>query len=407
MGNAMRTAKGSAVSLQHVISVLGVVALILGMLTVPSRALAEGDCGPRGGLGKPGCGPPTPNPSPVVLRGGQPGSTQRTAITIVLERGESLGQSSPGTPGKPGGVNIFIRTDSQPERQTTPEDAGYFLFIKDPMPDGGQLLVYQRLDQQQPNPPSRQDPFTEIQVLLVPIAPEPPSAPTNPQIRNWRTTRVNVLYEARQAAVNLIQRIGLPGVGLHTNPAAGLTNLPSWFWASVDQGQLDPAGSLTIPYPWITTWQEEVQVCDSHQVPGTDPPVIDRQCHNEWQDGSESGTDYATISAQLAAASFTRFFGDQRYETYGPSVGMGRASRDISAPSPVRHTYTRSSLQELGDGGYLVQLYATWSAAYSVTTSTGQSESFTIPVARSNVYSARHQVRESQAALGRVEGGGE
>ena len=268
----MRTTKGSAVSLRYAISVLGVVSLILGMLTVPSRALAEGDCGPRGGLGKPGCGPPTPNPSPVVLRGGQPGSTQRTAITIVLERGESLGQSSPGTPGKPGGVNIFIRTDSQPERQTTPEDAGYFLFMKDPMPNGGQLLIYQRLDQQQPNPPSRQDPFTEIQVLLVPIAPEPPTAPTNPQIRNWRTTRVNVLYEARQAAVNLIQRIGLPGVGLHTNPAAGLTNLPSWFWATVDQGQLDPTGSLTIPYPWITTWQEEVQVCDSRQVPGTDPP---------------------------------------------------------------------------------------------------------------------------------------
>jgi hypothetical protein len=234
------------------------------------------------------------------------------------------------------------------------------------------------------------------------VAAQPPTAPNDPQIRAWRTTRVDVLYEGRQAAVDLVRGVGLPGLELHANPAAGLTNLPSWFWATVGQGQLDPSGSLTVPYPWETTWQEEVEVCTSRQVPDTNPPVIDRDCRMEWQDRRESGTDYATISVQLAAASFSWFFGDDRYDTFGRDAGLGRQSRDINNPSPVRHTYTRSSLDQLADEGYLVQLYATWSATYSITTNTGQSESFTIPVARSNVYDVRHQVRESQAIVGRA-----
>jgi len=273
--------------------------------------------------------------------------------------------------------------------------------MQNPMPDGGRLLIYQRVDQQQPNPASRQDPFAELRVLLVPVAAQPPNPPNAPQIRAWRTTRVDVLYESRQAAVNLVRRVELPGLELHANPTAGLTNLPSWFWATVGQGQLDPSGSITVPYPWETTWQEEVQVCAPRLVPNTDPPVIDRQCSTEWQERRESGTDYAVISVQLAAASFSWFFGDDRFDTFGRDAGLGRASRDMSDPSPVRHLYSRSSLDQLAVGGYLVQLYATWSATYSIATTTGQSESFTIPVARSNVYGLRHQVRESQAIVGR------
>ena len=71
-------------------------------------------------------------------------------------------------------------------------------------------------------------------------------------------------------------------------------------------------------------------------------------------------------------------------------------------PPPVRHLYTRSSLQQIAEGGYEVQLDASWEARVTVTTSTGQSESFTIPGARTNVYSARHAVRESQAIVGQA-----
>ena len=49
-----------------------------------------------------------------------------------------------------------------------------------------------------------------------------------------------------------------------------------------------------------------------------------------------------------------------------------------------------------------VELDATWEARITVGTSTGQSESFTIPGARTNVYSSRHAVRESQAIVGQV-----
>jgi hypothetical protein len=101
----------------------------------------------------------------------------------------------------------------------------------------------------------------------------------------------------------------------------------------------------------------------------------------------------------LVATRANWWFGDGRYQPYGRE-GIGVASYDINNPPPVRHLYSRSSLQDVVGGGYEVQLDATWEARITVSTSTGESESFTIPVARTNVYAARHAVRESQAVVG-------
>ncbi|MDQ6671525.1 MAG: hypothetical protein M3069_12375 [Chloroflexota bacterium] len=63
-----------------------------------------------------------------------------------------------------------------------------------------------------------------------------------------------------------------------------------------------------------------------------------------------------------------------------------------------------SSLQYVDDGGYRVEAFVAWQTTYSLSLDNGQSETFTIPGARSNVFTARHQVRESQAVVARSRG---
>ena len=169
---------------------------------------------------------------------------------------------------------------------------------------------------------------------------------------------------------------------------------------SVQQGDLDPGRGFSVAIPWETTWQEEVEVCQSGQVPGSDPPVID-PCQSktqEWEDESESGVITANVAVQLQATNVTWWFGDGQAEPYARE-GLGKASYDINDPSPVRHTYLVSSLQHVAEGGYDVRAFVAWQATYSLALSNGQSETFTIPGARSNVFAARHQVRESQAVV--------
>jgi hypothetical protein len=157
---------------------------------------------------------------------------------------------------------------------------------------------------------------------------------------------------------------------------------------------------MTLAIPWQTTWEEEVDVCESGEVPGSDPPV-----HNpclsrrtEWQGRSESGEITATIGIQLQAYEVTWWFGDDQFESYGRD-GLGRASYDVNDPSPVRHTYRVSSLRQLAQGGYEVRALVAWQATYAIALSNGQSETMTIPGARSNVFTTRHEVREAQAIL--------
>ena len=159
---------------------------------------------------------------------------------------------------------------------------------------------------------------------------------------------------------------------------------------------------MTVSIPWETTWQEEVDVCEAGQVPDTDPPVVDgcRTRRTEWQDRRESGTIQASITIQLQATNITWWFGDDQFQSYARE-GLGKASHDVSDPSPVQHTYVRSSLQDVAQSGYPVQAFVAWQAQYSLSLSSGESETFTIPGARSNVYTVRHQVRESQAIVGR------
>jgi hypothetical protein len=359
--------------------------------SLPASADGGGGCGPQAGRGT-GC-QPTPNPAPVTLAFSMPGRDDAVAVMVTLARG--IQQDRDGPPGWPSAVQVRTwDTDPTTPRPPTLEEQGYILASEARRQDGS-LLVFEN-----PEIPE----WTPGQTILVLVRPEQPPAPTG-RIRNWQTTRVYALFEARQAAVNAIASIGLPQLQVQANPAAGLTNLPNWFWVSVELGQLDPARGLSVPIPWETTWQEEVDVCQAGTVPGSNPPVVNPcQSHRtEWQDRRASGVIPANIFVQLQATNVTWWFGDNQIESYARE-GLGAASYDINSPSPVRHTYLVSSLQHVNEGGYEVRAFVAWQATYVLSLSNGQSETFTIPGARSNVFTARHEVRESQAVLAQVRG---
>jgi hypothetical protein len=306
-----------------------------------------------------------------------------------MASGQFIDDLDPGAAGT--GPHLYIRTG---RRGATLEEQGFFLTGTLRSDDSGQLFLF--------TSPQDRD-ILDSFVLLIFVPPAGATPPSDPDIRNWRTTRVDILYEARREAAQLAGSVSLPHLQIHSNPPQGLVNLPSWFWATVSFGQLDPAASQTITRPWETTWEQAITRCVTGVVPGSDPPVVDpcASRRTDWESRRVSGVDSATVAAQLVAMRANWWFGDGRYQPYGRE-GIGVASYDVNSPPPVRHLYTRSSLDDIADGGYEVQLDATWEARITVGTSTGQSESFTIPGARTNVYSSRHAVRESQAIVGQV-----
>jgi len=221
----MRTTDaGRAPSLLTVVAVF-VCGTVGWILIAPAVALGQSaSCGPLGGGGSLRC-----NPTPVTISFSMPGRDDATAITVTLARG--LQQDRNGPPGSPPAVQVRTwETDPTTPRPPTLEEQGYILASEARRQDGS-LLVFEN-----PDIPE----WTPGQTILVLVRPEQPPAPTG-RIRNWQTTRVYALFEARQAAVNAIASIGLPQLQVQANPAAGLTNLPNWFWVSVEQGKLDPA----------------------------------------------------------------------------------------------------------------------------------------------------------------------
>jgi hypothetical protein len=213
--------------------------------------------------------------------------TQHAGFPVVS--GQSTGGFDPGNAGmKP---QFTVKTA---DRGATLEEQGFFQTGTLRSDGSGQLVLFT----------SPQDPtIPDSRVLLVLVPPQDPTPPVDGSIRNWRTTRVDILYQARREAARVIGSIGLPGLQLHANPPYGLANVPTWFWATVASGQLDPAGTTRLTSPWETTWEQAVTHCVAGTEPGSDPPV-ENPCAREetvWEPRRLTGVDTASIAAQLVA----------------------------------------------------------------------------------------------------------
>src|SRR5713101_4921145 len=303
--------------------------LFAGVLVLASvtSAEAEGQKGGRRpgpgatGIQMPG-GPPPADNTPFNFGSDQPAVAVTGRFGFPIEQGSNMGNYDPGSAGtRP---RLSIKTEER--SGSTPEEQGFFLTNTLRYDGWGELFLYT----------SPQDPtIPDSYILLVYVPPQAPTPPSDPTIRNWRTTRVDIVYQARREAATIIGSIGLPGLALHANPPQGLVNVPSWFWATVASGQLDPAGSRTITSPWAPTWEEAVSRCVSGIQPGSDPPVVNPCASRriDWELRQISGVDTATVAAQLVVTRASWWFGAGRYQPCGRE-GIGEATFDINNPPP-------------------------------------------------------------------------
>lgn len=170
---------------------------------------------------------------------------------------------------------------------------------------------------------------------------------------------------AREIAVDVIQHVPFPEIGVRMNPAVGLVAVPGWFWVEGYDGR--PFGgreSRDIP-PEIG---DDVPLT---QVPAGDPR-------------RRGGT--LTVEVRIWPQRYEWDFGDG---TRVESRSLGQA---YPQESEVRHTYQYSSART--PGGFRVRLTVEFGAEYRVNGGPPQP----MAVAR-RTYEAAHRVQEIQTVL--------
>jgi hypothetical protein len=171
----------------------------------------------------------------------------------------------------------------------------------------------------------------------------------------------------REIALEVLDHVPLPDVGIQTNPALGLVALPAWFWVEgYDGGTL--GGSRTVGLP------PEV---------GADVPVDEVPANDPGRRGTS-----LTVEVHLRPTSYEWDFGD----------GTTRTSQSLGQKYPresdIQHIYEHSSLRS--PNGFPVRLTIEFAAEFQV--NGGAPEP--LPTIR-RTYESRYRVQEIQAVLAR------
>jgi hypothetical protein len=232
----------------------------------------------------------------------------------------------------------------------------------------------------------------------------PPSGMVESGAFDVVSTEVSIGWLVRQAVDAAVNAAPLPAIKLGINPDRGLAQLDSWFW--IDRGTY--AGQ---PYsygiekdsPWTLTWKTIVHHHDTESGPCGDAPDQTCTTSHDWDQviEHESGhLDTVAVTITFMPAQYTWDFGDgSQPATFSDRTGIGTPYTDPNTPSTVTHKYHFSSAKVFNEGGFLVDLKATWSlSGHVVATRDGsviQDETRAL-LGRTGEYSARYQVRESQ-----------
>ena len=191
--------------------------------------------------------------------------------------------------------------------------------------------------------------------------------------------------------------------------------MDAWFWVdpTTYAGQPYPF-SVHIESPWVLMWKTRQHHHD--EVHGACPDDPDASCvigSHDWDEiiqHSQNHLDVVDVTVTLTPTVYAWDFGDDAggpwrpdsHASFSDKGGLGQAFTDAFHASSVVHRYSQSSLKVFGEGGFLVQLNATWAVSgHVVATRDGvvvQDTTIALPE-RTGLFSGRYQVRESQPVL--------
>jgi hypothetical protein len=169
----------------------------------------------------------------------------------------------------------------------------------------------------------------------------------------------------REIAIDIIEHVRFPEIGIRMNPSVGLVAVPGWFWVEGYDGR--PFGSgRTVEIP--SEIADDVPLA---AVPADDP---------------RRRAGRLSVEVRVWPARYEWDFGD----------GTRRASQSLGQPYPheseVKHTYEFSSARS--PGGFPVRLTVEFHAEYRVNGGPAQ------PLAAARrTYENRYRVQEIQTVL--------
>jgi hypothetical protein len=246
-------------------------------------------------------------------------------------------------------------------------------------------------------------------------APCAPATAPDPGAFDVVSTEIAVDWLINREAAAADRDAPLPGIRLNVNPTEGITQMDSWFWVdpTTYAGQAYPF-SVHIESPWVLMWKTKVHHHD--EVRGSCPDNPAESCttgFHDWDEiiqHSQNHLDVVDVTVTLTPTLYAWDFGDDTggplrpdsHASFSDKRGLGQAFVGILQPSTVIHRYTQSSLKVFDQGGYLVQLNATWAVSgHVIATRDGavvENTTLSLPQ-RTGLFSARYQVRESQPVL--------
>jgi len=206
-------------------------------------------------------------------------------------------------------------------------------------------------------------------------------------------------FDPEAFARQLVQDIPLPSIQLGMNPRLGMVAVPTWFWVEGYDGAIfGRSESLLL----VKRSCELVVVRDD-----AGDPLLDVDGRPTVREECTTTTDTVTVEVRLWPTHYVWDFGDrngQPVACFGIGAcpaGLGEVFTDTRHPSPIRHAYVWSSLNQGTHDAYTVGLAIDFGAQFRLSFNGETAGGWQDAPSRSGAWSAAHQVQEAQAVLTR------
>jgi hypothetical protein len=205
--------------------------------------------------------------------------------------------------------------------------------------------------------------------------------------------------DPRSFASQMVQSVSLPPVRLEMNPRLGMVAVPTWFWVEgYDGGVFGRAETLLLV-------RRTCRLVVDRDARGD--PLLDEQGRARVHETCTTTSDTLTVEVRLWPKQYVWDFGDQNAQPVacsgiGPCpAGLGEAYVDSRHPSPIRHSYIWTSIDQGDDDAYRIGLAIDFAAQFRVSFNSPSGGQWQELPGRSGAWAASHQVQEAQAVLTR------